>query len=184
MSVPITPRDVLEFWFAPEHRPLWFRSTPEFDGDVRRRFSALWQTAASGGLVAWETTSEGALALVLVLDQFPLNMFRGAAQAFATESASRRVADRAIARGFDQNMDDEGRMFLYMPFMHSEDLADQDRSVALFEMAALNRNLEWARHHREIVRRFGRFPHRNAALGRPSTQVEIAWLGSGGAFKG
>lgn len=121
---------------------------------------------------------------MIVLDQFPLNMFRGTPQAFATEAASRAVADRAIRRGLDLKLEDAERAFLYPPFMHSEHLADQDRSAALFERAGLTANLGWARHHREIVRRFGRFPHRSAILGRTSTPEELAWLASEEAFRG
>jgi uncharacterized protein (DUF924 family) len=124
------------------------------------------------------------LALVIVLDQFPLNMFRGQRESFATEAAAREAAVQAIAWGFDQSLTDEQKAFLYLPFMHSEDLADQDRAVALYEGAGLENSLKWARHHRELIRRFGRFPHRNAILGRPSTPEELAYLGSAGAFKG
>ena len=132
----------------------------------------------------WEQTAEGALALVILLDQMPLNMYRGQPESFATEAQSREVAGRAITRHFDQYLPDKGKAFLYMPFMHSENLADQDRSVELFTNAGLQDNLRFARHHRDIVRRFGRFPHRNAILGRNSTPEETAWLASGEAFLG
>ena len=121
---------------------------------------------------------------MILLDQFPLNMFRGRPEGFATEADSRAVAERAIERGFDQALDDQGKAFLYMPFMHSEFLADQERSLALFAAAGLDANLKWARHHRDIVHRFGRFPHRNAVLRRQHTPDETEWLASPEAFRG
>lgn len=177
-------REVLDFWFSEEARPLWFRSTPAFDATIRRRFRGVWEAAAGDALEPWSETPEGALALVIVLDQFPLNMFRGEPASFSTEARSRAVAERAVAAGWDQQMDDTARGFLYLPFMHSEALADQDRSVELFRSAGLADGLRWAEHHREIIRRFGRFPHRNEALGRVSTPDEIAWLASKEAFRG
>lgn len=176
--------DVLAFWFDAAHRALWFRSTPEFDELIGKRFGTLWEAARDGRLAHWADSPHGALALVIVLDQFPLNMFRNQARGFATEAAARKAADSAVERGFDRNMTDAEKAFLYLPFMHSESLADQDRSVALFEAAGLKDNLRWARHHRDIVRRFGRFPHRNAILGRPSTFEELAWLDSREGFNG
>lgn len=176
--------DVTDFWFEDAHHALWFRSTPEFDALIRARFIGLWQAARAGRLNSWASSPRGALSLVILLDQFPLNMFRDQAEGFATEAAAREVAAAAIERGFDRELSDAERTFLYLPFMHSEDLADQDRSVALFDGAGLEDNLRWARHHREIVRRFGRFPHRNAPLGRTSSPEELAWLESPEAFRG
>ena len=126
----------------------------------------------------------GCLALVIVLDQLPLNMFRGEAESFSTEAQSRDVARHAINQGFDAQLEIEQRAFLYMPFMHSEDLADQDLGIELFDQPGLETNLRFARHHREIVARFGRFPHRNDALGRESSAAEIEYLNSKGAFTG
>lgn len=180
----VTPDEILEFWFSPEVRLRWFNATGAFDRELTRRFHVTWRAAAAGRCMPWEETPRGALALVIVLDQFPLNMFRGEPAGFSTEADSREVAKRAIARDFDRELDDTGRAFLYMPFMHSESLADQERSVALFEAAGLTGNLKWARHHRDIVRRFGRFPHRNAILGRESTAEERAWLASPEGFSG
>jgi len=175
---------VLDFWFSDEVKPLWFRSTPAFDDALRERFLAIWQAAAAGELDSWRESPEGALALVIVLDQFPLNMFRGKAESFSTEALSREVAQAAIDRGWDRELDRSCLAFLYLPFMHSENLADQDRSVALFEAAGLVDNLRFAQHHRELIRRFGRFPHRNAILGRPSSEEELAYLASKEAFHG
>lgn len=172
------------FWFSEAVRPLWFRSTPAFDAEVRRRFLGTWEAAADGRLDDWRKTPSGALALVIVLDQFPLNMFRGEARSFSTEAQARAVAAEAIERGWDWGLDDAEKAFLYLPFMHSEAVADQDRAVQLYRDAGLADSLRWARHHREIIRRFGRFPHRNAALGRESTREEREWLGSKEAFRG
>lgn len=179
-----SPRDILQFWFTEPARSCWFQSTPEFDAQIRRRFEADWKMARDGKLREWESSWDGALALVIMLDQFPLNMYRGQPESFATEAQSRQVAQQVIDAGWDQEMTDEQKAFLYMPFMHSESLSDQDRSVALFAEAGLEDNLKWANHHREIVRRFGRFPHRNAILGRDSSAEEQAWLNSDEAFKG
>jgi uncharacterized protein (DUF924 family) len=177
-------REINEFWFSERVRPLWFRSTPEFDTQLRERFLATWQAATAGELDGWRDCAEGALALVIVLDQFPLNMFRGEARSFSTEQRAREVAAEAVARGFDQELDKSRLAFLYLPFMHSEDPADQERSVALFEAAGLQDNLHFAHHHRELIRRFGRFPHRNAILGRESSAEELEYLASKEAFLG
>jgi len=177
-------QSVLEFWFSESTRPRWFNSTNRFDRELTERFLDVWKSAAAGELSGWGETAEGSLALVIVLDQFPLNMFRGEAESFVTESASRDVAAAAIDRKFDEQLNDEQKAFLYLPFMHSESLEDQDRSVALFESAGLNDNLKWAKHHRDIVRRFGRFPHRNAVLGRENSPEEAAYLDSNEAFLG
>ena len=176
--------EILTFWFAEAVKPLWFAATPEFDEALRERFLATYRAAAAGGLEHWEQTPPGALALVIVLDQFPLNLFRGQAESFATEAAARAVADRAISRGFDRALNPEQRLFLYLPFMHGEALADQDRSVEFYRELGLEESLRFARHHRDLIRRFGRFPHRNAILGRESSPEEIAYLASPEAFLG
>ena len=175
---------VLAFWFADGMSKRWFRSTPELDAEIRERFMGTWQAAAAGGLDAWRDSANGCLALAIVLDQFPLNMFRGQADAFATEAAAIEVARHAIAAGYDRALDGDRLGFLYMPLMHSEKLADQDLSVQLFEAAGLDSNARFARHHRELIRRFGRFPHRNAILGRTSTVLERLYLASKEAFTG
>ena len=180
----ITPDALIQFWFSERVRPLWFNSTPEFDVELREHYLETYQAALNGELAHWANTPEGALALVICLDQLPLNMFRGELESFAGEALSRRVASAAIERGFDQSLDDVQKAFLYMPYMHSEDLADQDRVLMLFEKAGLMDNLKWAKHHHDIVARFGRFPHRNAILSRESTAEELAWLASDEAFKG
>ena len=181
-QTPPKAQAVLDFWFSDATRRRWFNATPTFDETLRTRFLDTFEQAEAGGLRDWAETPDGALALVIVLDQFPLNLFRNQARSFGTEAAARSVAFAAIERGLDQQLKDSGKAFLYLPFMHSEDLADQDRSVALFEAAGLRENLRFAHHHRNIVARFGRFPHRNAALGRTSTQEEIDWLNSPGGY--
>lgn len=177
-------QEVLGFWFSERVKPLWFRSTPEFDAELRERFLSTWQAAAAGQLGMWCEAPEGALALVIVLDQFPLNMFRGKPESFSTEALSRDVAAAAIDKGWDRQIEKSRLAFFYLPFMHSEDMADQDRSVALFEAAGLQENLRFARHHRELIRRFGRFPHRNTILARTSSDEELAYLASKEAFHG
>ena len=178
------PADVVAFWFAPDVRPLWFAATPHFDERLRARFLTTYRAAAAGQLTDWDTTVEGALALVIVLDRFPLNRFRGQPESFATEAAARDVADRAIARGFDRAVPPIQRPFLYLPFMHSEALADQDRAVRWYQQPGLEESLRFARHHRDLIARFGRFPHRNVILGRASTTEERAYLASPEAFHG
>jgi uncharacterized protein (DUF924 family) len=175
-------RDLLDFWFSEAMRPRWFDSTPDLDRTIRERYETLWQAARAGELAHWENSPDGALALVIALDQLPLNMYRGRPEAFATERQAVTAACLAIDAGFDRRLPADQLLFLYLPFMHSEDPADQDRSVALFGAAGLSTH--WAEHHREIVRRFGRFPHRNALLGRTSTAAERDYLASPQAFKG
>jgi len=177
-------QDIIEFWFSDETRKLWFNSTPEFDQLLRERYLVTWEQAGRGELDHWMQSAEGCVALVIVLDQFPLNMFRGDAQGFATEARSRDVARVAIERGVDKLLGADMKAFLYMPFMHSENLEDQDLALALFDQPGLESNLRFAHHHRDIVARFGRFPHRNAALGRTSTAAEIEYLDSKEAFTG
>ena len=150
---------------------------------MRRRYLGLWHEAAAGKLSSWEATDDGALALTIVLDQFPRNMFRGDIRTYATDALAREVAGRAIDRGSDARIDPALLEFLYMPFMHSEHLADQLRCVELFRKSGNTDNLKYAEDHADIVRRFGRFPHRNPVLGRATTPEERAFLDAGG-FKG
>ena len=177
-------QEIIDFWFSDEVRKLWFNSTPQFDASLRERFLPLWQQASRGELDQWQQSAVGCLALVIILDQFPLNMFRAQAQSFATEAQSRGVAQVAIDQGFDQDLDIGQRAFLYMPFMHSETLADQQRALELFDQPGLEDSLRFARHHHDIIEKFGRFPHRNEALGRQNNAAEIDYLNSKQAFTG
>ncbi len=158
----------------------WFAKNDAFDADLRARFEAAHMAAARGELAAWEDDAEGALALLLLTDQFPRNMYRGTAHAFATDPLARAIASRAIARGFDRAVEESVRVFFYLPFEHSEDGRDQARCRALMETLSDRDWLKWADVHADIIARFGRFPHRNAALARASTAEEIAFLSDGG----
>jgi uncharacterized protein (DUF924 family) len=172
-----TPTEILAFWReAGEDR--WYKKNDAFDAEVRRRYFDLWQSASAGELSEWETSDDGALALVIVLDQFPRNMFRGKPEAFSSDAKALAVAERAIAHGADVRIDPELLEFLYVPFMHSEALADQLRCVELFQNSP--NNLKYAREHADIIRQFGRFPHRNRILGRMTTPEEQAYLDAGG----
>ncbi len=176
------PQDILDFWFSPRSSARWFASTPEWDAEIRARYETLWQRACRDELETWMESAEGALALVILLDQFPLNMFRGQSAAFASEGRAVAACKRALEQGFHHGLSEPQRLFLFMPLMHSENPQDQDLSLRLFEAAGMD--TRWPRHHRDLVRRFGRFPHRNAILGRPSTARELDYLASDEAFKG
>ena len=174
-----TPAEVIAFWreAGPEH---WFEKDEVFDEAIRARFLALHERAAAGELKDWENSTEGTLALLLLFDQFPRNMFRGTARAFATDELARAIAAGALLKGFDAQVPSDLRTFLYLPFEHSEDMADQERGLALYTAAGDQDDLKWAQIHADIIRRFGRFPHRNAALGRSTTPEEQAFLDAGG----
>lgn len=179
MSDIATPESVVAFWrgAGPDK---WFKKSQAFDDDIRSRFLPTYEAAASGQLGHWEDTPETALALVLVLDQFPRNIFRGDGRAYAADSLARQVADRVIARGFDMSCPPSERAFFYLPFEHSENLADQERCLVLVGAMGDADLLKWAALHADIIRRFGRFPHRNAVLGRDTTPEEQAFLDGGG----
>lgn len=175
---------ILDFWYDEAMRDCWFSSTPQLDALIRERFEAVWRRAAAGEMAGWMGSPGGCLALVILLDQMPLNMFRGKAESFRTEQQAVSVCKHAVAHGFDAQIPADKVAFLYMPLMHSENLDDQNLSVSLFESAALAGNLRFAQHHRELIRKFGRFPHRNRILGRASTPEEGVYLASEGAFTG
>ncbi|MDQ6620636.1 MAG: DUF924 domain-containing protein [Pseudomonadota bacterium] len=174
---------ILAFWFGPTpdaSREEWFRKDDAFDAEIRTRFEAAVIAALAGQHVDWAATARGSLALVLLLDQFTRNIYRGTARAFAGDQAALHTAETAIAGGLDLSLRAVERWFLYMPFQHAEDRAMQRRSLELFGKLALETGLdsplEWAGKHERVVARFGRFPHRNAVLGRPSTPEEEAFL--------
>ena len=190
-TVPERAQAVLDFWFGPPGDPerenprqIWFRSTPEHDDRLRDLFLADYERAASGALEAWEAAPESALALVLLLDQVPRNIFRASPRTYATDPAALAVADRALARGFDAALPPAWRKFFYMPFHHSEDLVDQRRAEALSASLPKERNPDpdrgglrrYGQPYIDVIARFGRFPHRNAILGRVSTPEEIAFM--------
>ena len=174
-----SPADVVAFWRA-AGADRWFKKDTSFDEEIRRRFLAASEAAAAGKLSHWEQTAEGALALLILVDQFPRNMFRGDARAFASDALARAITAGAIVRGFDSQVPAEMRAFFYVPFEHSENLADQERGIVLYKAAGDAEGLKWAELHADIIRRFGRFPHRNAVLGRVSTPAEQEFLDSGG----
>jgi uncharacterized protein (DUF924 family) len=175
----VTPVEILAFW-RDAGRDRWYASDDAFDAEVRRRYLDLWQKAAAGELLSWEASDDGMLALVIVLDQFPRNMFRGDGQTYSSDHLAREAARRAISRGMDARIDPSLREFLYMPFMHSEHLPDQLHCVELFRKSGNAENLKYAEQHADIIRRFGRFPHRNRVLGRATTPDEQAFLDDGG----
>jgi uncharacterized protein (DUF924 family) len=187
------PADILAFWFGRPGEPgygqprgEWFRKDAGFDAEIRRRFLAAVEAALAGELNAWADDRQAALALLILLDQFPRNLFRGEARAFAGDPQARSLAESALAKGWDKDLSAVEKLFVYLPFEHSEALADQERSVALFSALAAGHPgcegfLDYAHRHHEVIARFGRFPHRNAALGRPSTPEETSYLAQPGS---
>jgi len=177
----IVPGDLVGFW-RDAGMAKWFRGGEAFDEECRTRWLDAHFAAARRELDGWMDDAEGALALVLLLDQIPRNVFRNSGHAFATDSLALHVASRAIDAGHDAKIEDALRFFFYMPFEHSEAIASQDRAVGLFTALGNHDLLGYANAHRDVIVRFGRFPHRNAALGRDNTPEEQAWLAAGGGF--
>lgn len=185
--------EILAFWFGRPGEPgygqpraEWFRKDAGFDAEIRSRFLPAVEAALAGQLAAWGDDQQGLLALLILLDQFPRNLFRGEARAFVGDPPARRLAERALDRGWDKGLSAVEKLFVYLPFEHSEALADQERSVALFSALAAGHPgcegfLDYAHRHHEVIARFGRFPHRNAALGRPSTPEETSYLAQPGS---
>lgn len=184
----VAVQSVLRFWFGAagetsyqERRKFWFGKQPELDAAIREQFRSLYEQAASGELQDWSQSPEGCLALILLLDQFSRNMFRDSPQAFATDAQALALAQQAVAAGFDQALTPLQRIFLYLPFEHSERLADQTHSVELFERLyqrapELSDVWDYAQRHQAVIEQFGRFPHRNAILGRDTTAEEAEFL--------
>ncbi|MCA1848030.1 MAG: DUF924 domain-containing protein [Actinobacteria bacterium] len=182
----MSPEEVLDFWFGREDEPgygefreAWFRKDPEFDQQIRDRFEDLYEAAATGELDHWKEEARSCLALVILLDQFPRNMFRGDPRSYATDRKAQETAEYAVDRALDRELPPFQRMFLYMPLMHSEDLAHQRRSVELFRGLGGEGEEDpsyYAVRHMEIIERFGRFPHRNEILGRQTTPEEAEFL--------
>ena len=183
MTISPGIRDILDFWFLPLDHPdhaklrdIWWRSTPDFDAETVSRFGAAIEQAVAGRLDAWKDSPEGALALILLCDQFPRNCFRRTARAFCGDGKALETARLALARFYPAAFTSNLRLFFYMPFGHSEALADQHLACALFDTIGGEENLQSAADHRDVVARFGRFPHRNEVLGRTSTPEELDYL--------
>jgi uncharacterized protein (DUF924 family) len=183
MSNTASIRDILDFWFLPladpghgKSRETWWQSTPEFDAEMGDRFGGLLDRAVSGGLDDWQKSPDGALALILLCDQFPRNIHRRTAQAFSGDGKAQQTARLAVARFYPLAYPTEMRLFFYMPFQHSESLADQEFCCALFASVGNEDYVKYAIEHRDIVARFGRFPHRNDVLGRACTADELDYL--------
>jgi len=176
-----TPDEVLRFWLEECGRDMWFRSSLALDEQIMARFRDTHLMLAGGGVETWRATPEQRLAAIIVLDQFPRNIYRATPLAFATDGLALREAKLAIEAGADQAIAAAHRCFFYMPFEHSEVLAEQDRSVALFEALGDAEYADYARRHREVIVTYGRFPHRNAIVGRSSSEAELAYLAQPGS---
>lgn len=178
----VAPDDILTFWLDEVGPKGWYATDDALDASIRDRFEGAWQGAMDGRYALWLTYPSGALAYIILMDQFPRNMYRGTAQAFASDRAGLAAAKSAISKGWDMKIDPPARQFFYLPLMHSENLCDQERCVRLFleRMPDADSNLLHARVHREIIRKFGRFPYRNEALDRRETTHEADYLANGG----
>lgn len=176
VTLPPDAAKILKFWFEETEPDLWFTKNEAFDATCRERFGALYDRAAAGECDDWRATPAGCVALVILLDQLPRNLFRGDARAFATDAAARAVLGHALDNGFDKGLPWRHRQFLYMPLQHSEDAADQALSIELNATLGNDEVLKFAEAHKAIIDRFGRFPHRNAVLGRESTPEEAEFL--------
>lgn len=187
----VQPQDVLDFWFDPARAAHWFAKDAAFDEQIRQRFAVATDDAAHGHFDTWAGNPADWLALLIVLDQFPRNLHRGDARAWAADVKAQRIALTGLADGFDQALPPLQRVFAYLPLEHAEDMGLQQRAVALFEAlhaqapaaerARFAGFVDYARRHREVIARFGRFPHRNAVLGRDSTAAEREYLAQPGA---
>lgn len=174
-----TPNDILGFWRNAGPRQ-WYAANPRFDAAIRLKFEPVHHAAARGAYDKWAETPEGALALLILLDQFPRNLYRQSAHAFATDPKARAIARAAADRGWHMEVDTQMRQFFVLPFEHSEDMVDQDVGLALATEIGDPEILKWVQIHRDIIVRFGRFPHRNSVLGRTTTAEEQAFLDDGG----
>lgn len=180
----MNPASLIDYWYSPATRKRWFKSTQEFDQTLHQQYHAWWQTAVDGELDSWLEDSRGCLGLSILLDQIPRNIFRGTANAFASDQQAVTVCKHAIDSRLHLQLNTDESRFLYMPLMHSESLVDQYLSVQMFAVAGLKEQSAFAHHHLDIVQRFGRFPHRNELLGRESAPDELAYLQSKEAFRG
>lgn len=169
-------KDILDFWFSAAMRENWFTKSDAIDADIRARFLDTYEKARAGGMEDWKQQPESALALTILFDQFPRNMFRGSARSFESDGLALDVAVQALDHDFDRQLSPDQRQFFYLPFMHSEKPGDQKRCIELYEALGDEYTLGFARQHRDIIERFGRFPHRNAVLGRKTTPEEATFL--------
>ena len=177
----VQAEEVIGFWMDEVGPDRWYKQDNELDAEIRRRFERAWRVARSGAYDKWMTTARGCMALLILLDQFPRNMFRGDESAFKTDRKALCIATKALKQGFDMRVEEPGRQFFYLPLMHSECLADQERCVRLIATRmplSGEKNLPYAIEHRDVIRRFGRFPYRNEALGRRGTEAEHEYLAS------
>lgn len=191
-AAPVAPQSIFDFWFSGSVAKRWFTGGADLDEEIRSKFGALVALAQSGGLAEWEGDPQSRLALVIVLDQFSRNIFRGKSKAFAGDERAQQLVTDALARGFDAELPWMSRVFLYMPLMHAESLALQEESVKRFTAleaavpdtlrAGVQSSLDYARQHRDIIARLGRFPYRNSALGRTNTALEFEFLKNGPRF--
>lgn len=179
MTQDVTPKDVLDFWFAAGEEK-WFAKDEGFDREIVEKFKACHEAARGGAHDDWQETANGCLALIILLDQFPRNMYRGSAESFAADAKALSVAKTMIEKGIDMELPEGVRVWVYLPFEHSEDLGDQERCIELMARTGKEDYVKWAEIHADAIRRFGRFPHRNAVLGRESTPGELAFLEDGG----
>lgn len=176
MNQSCMPSAILNFWFSDKVKPLWFKKSAAFDREIEARFINTYLMAKTGALDNWKNNPHDALALIIVLDQFPRNIFRDTPQAFATDKQAVELTKYAIEHNYQQSLSVDGRVFLYMPLMHSEDMANQSKCVELFTKLGKEDNIKFAIKHQEIIEGFGRFPHRNKILGRESTSAEKEFL--------
>lgn len=179
----MSPEDVLAFWLDEVGEKGWYQGGDALDADIRAKFEKTWEQACEGALSLWLTYPTGTLAYIILTDQFPRNMFRGDKKAFSSDTLAKAAAKQAIAKGWDMRIDEPARQFFYMPLMHSECLVDQERSVRLIQSRMPQHgksNLLHAKAHREVIRKFGRFPYRNEALQRETQKSEAAYLDEGG----
>ena len=176
MSHNRTSSEIIDFWFSKRVKPKWFTKSAKFDREIKQRFLTTYSLAKNGTLDAWRDNPQDTLALIILLDQFPRNMFRNTPQAFATDEKAVELTKYAVSQNYQQKLSNEQQVFLYMPLMHSENQTDQAKCVELFDELEKGENLKFALKHQEVVERFGRFPHRNQILGRQSTTAEREFL--------
>ncbi len=175
------PDDILHFWFSELDPAEWWQAGDALDQQIRTRFISCWEKAAEGRLDHWQEEAPSCLALIIVLDQFSRNLHRGTPKAFSQDAKALQIAETALEKGFDQKLEPQKRIFFYMPYEHAEDMAMQEKSVALFRCLGLKEQTDYAIRHRDIIARFGRFPHRNAILGRKSSDEETTFLAQPGS---